>query len=74
MKKYKLTDAELEELKEICKIVPYLVVDGMEPVSFGQRAMALWSRVAERVNCKLDSIEPDTTTEDLHDFLATPNE
>ena len=71
MKTYRLTDEELDALKEALKPVPCLIVGGIPPASPCDKAMAVWRNVASRVGCDVNSIAP-ANTGDEHDFLATP--
>lgn len=70
MQLYRLTDAELAELVEVSKPVPYMVI-GAVPQSSYDRAMEFWARVAARVGCDVHSIEPAEMGDD-HLFRARP--
>jgi hypothetical protein len=73
MKRYRMTDAELKNLLEACKPVPYLVIGGIEPRSPAENAFSAWRDIAVRLGYKVETIESAGTGDD-HDFMAEPQE
>ena len=57
MKVYELTEEEFKELMNAAKPVPYMIVGGRAPSSPYEMSKAIWYRVAQRVNCDVETIE-----------------
>jgi hypothetical protein len=57
MKEYTLTEEELQELFDAAKPVPYMIIGGNPPPSSYNRSLSVWKRVAERVNCDVNTIQ-----------------
>ncbi len=70
MNEYKLTEDEFAQLMEASKPVPYMVIGGVEPQSPRDKSMRIWERVAARVGCDMNSIQPNGA--DPRDFKANP--
>lgn len=71
MSQYRLTDEELNELIAATQPVPYLVIGGFAPESPTEKSMRIWTRVAKRVGCQVETIDA-ADTGDQHDFIAEP--
>lgn len=68
--KYRMTEEELGQLKTAAQ-TPGLILIGGVPCDFARDAsMAVWSRIAARVGCKVDSIGP--SGRDPMDFEGDP--
>lgn len=69
--KYTMTDGELAELREACKPVHYMVFGGIPPESPYDKAVRVWGKIAERVQCDVNSIEGAGPGRD-NEFYADP--
>ena len=71
-KRYRLTDAELEQVLNASKPVVYKVFGGHPPASPQENANRVWKELAAKHGFVWDSCE-DAGTGDPHDFTATPS-
>lgn len=60
---YELTQEERASIIEASKPRPYLVMNGMPPMSSMPTINALWEKVAARVGCKVFTIRPSSKGE-----------
>lgn len=69
-KEFEMSDADLKELLEACKSVPYLVMGGMEPRSPQQNANDAWARLGKRMG--FDSTTVEASEKGNKFFWAVP--
>lgn len=55
---YKLTDGDLQDLYEVCKPIPYLVVGGREPTRPEVRINRIWERLGRELGFDWRTVEP----------------
>jgi hypothetical protein len=56
-REYKLTDAQIAELEELAKSVPYLIANGSEPTSPAHLVNLWWQQFAKDSGFRFDTVE-----------------
>jgi len=72
MKRYRMTDQQLNRILDACKPVPYMVFGGMQPRSPQQNANDAWRDLGHEMGFDWTTVRPIGA--DMHDFEALPVE
>ena len=70
---YEMTEADLQEILNACKPVPYMVVGGRPPTSPQENANLAWSRLGQKMGFDHMTVRP-TSGKGQRFFSAVPNE
>jgi hypothetical protein len=70
-KEYEMTEADLAEILEACKPVPYMVFGGRPPRSPQENANDAWQELGRRMGFDYMTVEP--TGKGDRFFSAVPN-
>ena len=57
-KEFEMTPEQLEDLLELVKPLPYMVIGGMEPPSQQERANRAWADLGKEMGFVWDTVEP----------------
>lgn len=57
-REYEMTEADLAELLEAMKPVPYMVIGGVRPLTVQENANAAWARLGARMSFKPMTVRP----------------
>lgn len=68
--RFEMTEADLKQVLEACKPVPYMVFGGVEPRSPQQNANDAWAELGSRMGFDSTTVEP--TGEGDRVFTAVP--
>lgn len=58
MKRYEMTQAQLDRILEACKPVPYIVVGGIPPSSPQENANAAWAELGREMGFEHMTVRP----------------
>jgi hypothetical protein len=70
--KYEMTEADLEEILEACKPVPYIVIGGVEPSSPQENANRAWEALGKKMGFDHMTVRPEEGGNRF--FSAIPSE
>lgn len=70
---YEMTAADLVQLQEACKPVPYMVIGGHEPRSQQENANAAWAELGRRMGFDHMTVRP-INGKGIRFFSAVPSE
>lgn len=71
---YEMTEADLKDLLEACKPVPYMIFGGMEPASPQENANAAWKSLGDKMGFDHMSVEPSDKGQRFFTALPNPKE
>ena len=71
VREYRMTKRQLAELREACRPVPYVVVNGKPPRSLQEKAEAFWKRLGRRFGFNWRTVRPAPERNQQY-FLAEP--
>lgn len=58
MKRYTMTDEQLETLLDACKPVPYMIIGGHAPRSPQENANDAWKRLGDELGFDWETVRP----------------
>jgi hypothetical protein len=58
LKEYELSDEQLNKLLEASRPVPYMIINGCEPLSPRENANAEWKRLGEEMGFEYMTVKP----------------
>lgn len=68
-----MSEEDLATIIEACKLVPYMIVGGMEPSTPQENANRAWATLGKKMGFDSTTVEPIERCS-MHFFTAIPNE